>query len=190
MQDPTPAAEERVRYLQLEIDGMHCANCIVAVERALKDVPGVESVRAGYSPGRAVITCKREIDLGGVHSALGGQGYSVTAVKEVDEPASPKGDHNYLEIAAAFLILIGIAFVLQHFQLLPRAFSVSDQMSYGLAFLIGLVASVSSCLAVTGGLLVAFAAKYNEANPYLTDRERLTPLALPSGHNTTRSSRR
>jgi sulfite exporter TauE/SafE len=28
---------------------------------------------------------------------------------------------------------------------------------------------------VTGGLLVALAAKYNEANPYLSDRERLTP---------------
>ena len=48
-------------------------------------------------------------------------------------------------------------------------------MSYGLAFLIGLVASVSSCLAVTGGLLVALAAKYNETNPYLTDRQRLIP---------------
>ena len=48
-------------------------------------------------------------------------------------------------------------------------------MSYGLVFLIGLVASVSSCLAVTGGLLVALAAKYNEANPYLTDRQRLIP---------------
>ena len=61
---------------------------------------------------------------------------------------------------------------------LPRGFSVSDQMSYGLVFLIGLVASVSSCLAVTGGLLVALAAKYNEANPYLTDRQRLIPAAL------------
>src|ERR1700694_2241701 len=48
-------------------------------------------------------------------------------------------------------------------------------MSYGVAFLIGLVASVSSCIAVTGGLLVALAAKYNEANAYLTDMQRLKP---------------
>src|SRR6185295_16920124 len=85
------------------------------------------------------------------------------------------GLRHYLEIGAAFVILIGVALALQHFQLIPRGFSVSDQMSYGLAFLIGLVASVSSCLAVTGGLLVALAAKYNEANPYLTGRERLIP---------------
>ena len=37
-------------------------------------------------------------------------------------------------------------------------------MSYGLVFVIGLVASVSSCIAVTGGLLVAVAAKYNEVS--------------------------
>ena len=48
-------------------------------------------------------------------------------------------------------------------------------MSYGLAFVIGLVASVSSCIAVTGGLLVAVAAKYNAANANLTDLERLKP---------------
>ncbi len=35
-------------------------------------------------------------------------------------------------------------------------------MTLGLVFVIGLVASVSSCMAITGGLLLALAAKYNE----------------------------
>jgi sulfite exporter TauE/SafE/protein-disulfide isomerase len=49
-------------------------------------------------------------------------------------------------------------------------------MSYGLVFVIGLVASVSSCIAVTGGLLVAVAAKYNEATAKLTPIRRMKPL--------------
>jgi len=48
-------------------------------------------------------------------------------------------------------------------------------MSYGLVFAIGLVASVSSCIAVTGGLLVAVAAKYNAANTHLSNVQRLKP---------------
>jgi sulfite exporter TauE/SafE len=48
-------------------------------------------------------------------------------------------------------------------------------MSYGLVFVIGLVASVSSCIAVTGGLLVAVAAKYNEATTSLTSMQRMRP---------------
>ena len=55
-----------------------------------------------------------------------------------------------------------LAFALQHFGLMPRGFAVSEGMTLGLVFLIGLVASVSSCMAVTGGLLVATAAAYND----------------------------
>lgn len=82
---------------------------------------------------------------------------------------------DYFEIGAVFLVLAGIVLLLHQFQLLPRGLSVSDTMSYGLVFVIGLVASVSSCLAVTGGLLVAVAARYNAANAHLTDLERLKP---------------
>ncbi len=49
-------------------------------------------------------------------------------------------------------------------------------MSYALVFLIGLVASISTCIAVTGGLLVAVAAKYHEASGALTGVQRLRPL--------------
>ena len=67
------------------------------------------------------------------------------------------------EIAAAFVILFAAFLLLQHFAVLPRGFTISDNMTYGLILLIGLAASISTCIAVTGGLLVAIAAKYNEA---------------------------
>ena len=82
---------------------------------------------------------------------------------------------DYAEIAAAFLIVIGILFALGQLDLLPKQFGVSETMSYGLVFVIGLVASVSSCIAVTGGLLVAVAAKYNETTASLTPMQRIKP---------------
>ena len=83
---------------------------------------------------------------------------------------------DYLEIGGIFLILAALVFAFRHFDLLPRGFSVSDTMGYGLVFLIGLVASVSSCIAVTGGLLVALAAKYNEVTDTRPGLQRLKPL--------------
>ena len=59
--------------------------------------------------------------------------------------------------------------------LLPKQFGVSDTMSYGLVFVISLVASVSSCIAVTGGLLVAVTAKYSEATSEQTPTQRMRP---------------
>ena len=82
---------------------------------------------------------------------------------------------DYIEIGAAFVIIIGLLFALGELDLLPRTIGLSDTMSYGLVFIIGLVASVSSCIAVTGGLLVAVAAKYNEAIDKLSPAQRLKP---------------
>src|SRR5687767_7784291 len=89
--------------------------------------------------------------------------------------STPNTPRDYLEIGAAFLIIIAILLALGRFGVLPTEFGVSDTMSYGLVFVIGLVASVSSCIAVTGGLLVAVAAKYNEAGTALTPAERMKP---------------
>jgi sulfite exporter TauE/SafE len=82
---------------------------------------------------------------------------------------------DYLEIGAVLLIVIAAIFALRRLDLLPNQFGVSETMSYGLVFAIGLVASVSSCIAVTGGLLVAVAAKYNEATGNLTPMQRMKP---------------
>ena len=82
---------------------------------------------------------------------------------------------DYIEIGAAFVVLVGIVFILDQLNFLPRQFAMSDDMSYALVFAVGLVASISTCMAVTGGLLVAVAAKYNEASTSLTSVQRLKP---------------
>src|SRR6202171_4178554 len=82
---------------------------------------------------------------------------------------------DYIEIGAAFLIIVAVLLALGHLDLLPNQFGVSETMSYGLVVVIGMVASVSSCIAVTGGLLVAVAAKYNETSTALTPVQRMKP---------------
>jgi uncharacterized protein len=170
MPDNENAGHSSERHFR--VGGMHCANCAGLVEDRLMAVPGVRQVTASYPARRAAIDFDGELDVQTLQAALRDDGYTLTEV-EAGQTAGNAG--KYLEIAAAFLVLIALGLVLQHFQLLPRGLSVSNEMSYGLVFVIGLVASVSSCLAVTGGLLVALAAKYNEANPYLTDRQRVVP---------------
>src|SRR5258707_15213108 len=93
----------------------------------------------------------------------------------IDIHATKNSPRDYVEIGAAFLIIIAILLTLGQLDLLPNQFGVSETMSYGLVFVIGLVASVSSCIAVTGGLLVAVAAKYNEASTALTPVQLMKP---------------
>ena len=48
-------------------------------------------------------------------------------------------------------------------------------MSYGVVFLIGLFAAVSTCIAVVGGLLLAVAEKHNELHPELSGIQKFRP---------------
>jgi sulfite exporter TauE/SafE len=65
---------------------------------------------------------------------------------------------------------------LKRFDFLP-SFFISERMSYGLIFLIGIFAAVSSCIAVVGGLLLSLAGKYNEAHSDLTGIQKFKPHA-------------
>jgi uncharacterized protein len=170
-------AESRKR-LKLKIDGMHCINCEVFIERSLKKIPGVSRVKANYAAGEVDIVYSGEIDPDHLQGAIAADGYTIVSSDEPESSAKDRRNNTkleYLEIGAAFLVLVGLFFFLKKFDFIPHGFGIADNMSYGLVFLIGLVASVSSCIAVTGGLLVALAAKYNEANAHLTDMQRLKP---------------
>jgi uncharacterized protein len=167
MSDPT-------RTLQATIDGMHCINCADAVERLLRSVPQVQRARVYYPSGRATITHGAGLDIGTLQSALAPDGYTLAPGAQEAAPRR-KTARDYVEIGLVLVAVGAIALALHRFRLLPHGLSVSDEMGYGLVLVIGLVASVSSCLAITGGLLVGLAAKYNAATPHMSSRARLIP---------------
>jgi sulfite exporter TauE/SafE/copper chaperone CopZ len=160
---------------KVAIGGMTCVNCEVLVERRLKNIPGVEHVRVDHARGLAEIEHRGLLDVAALQRAVEDDGYRVSPWDDAAAGNRVSSGRDYAEIAGLFVVLIGVVFALQHFGLVPRGVASSDTMSLGLVFLIGLVASVSSCMAVTGGLLVAAAAAYNERTPGLTGMQRLTP---------------
>lgn len=39
----------------LKLDGLHCGNCVKSVEKALREVAGVENVNVSLEPQQAVV---------------------------------------------------------------------------------------------------------------------------------------
>lgn len=97
--------------------------------------------------------------------------------------ASPAGTGiSYLRFGGAVLALAALFFLLSRIDLIPNGISFGDNVSYGIVFLIGLLASVSTCIAVTGGLFVSLAAKYDEQAGHLSSAARfLTYLSFNAG---------
>jgi len=58
---------------QIRITGMTCQHCVMAVEKALRAVPGVQSVEVRLAPAQA--TVQGDADLGQLLKAIESEGY-------------------------------------------------------------------------------------------------------------------
>ena len=147
------------------------------MERKFKAIPGVEKVKVNHATGKSELYLSGEVKLEELQQAISEDGYRVVtwAERNQESAVAPEGRGKYLEIGAIALVIMALYLVLKKFSLLPQGFGVSDSMSYGFVFLIGLVAAVSTCLAVSGGLLLAISAKYNESHPGLSGAQKFKP---------------
>lgn len=137
------------------ISGMHCKACMVLIEDSIGELPHVEFAEASLASRRLVIT--------GVFADT-----PEKIAEELTEIVYPHGYTISVEEKDTvrwedFTYALPIAIVLiSAFLLLQKAgltnLITSSQVSYGTAFVIGLIASVSSCLAIVGGLVLSLSA--------------------------------
>lgn len=167
-----------MKKVELKIKGMHCSSCEVLIERKLKKIPGIEKVNVSHTTGKATVYFSEVPRFRDLQEAVKNDGYSISLPDSGNSSESRERNNvkkDYVGIGFTFLIITAVYLVLKQFNLIPENLSISNSMSYGFVFLIGLVAAVSSCIAVTGGLLLAIAGKYNESNPGLNGYQKFKP---------------
>ena len=146
---------------KLAVGGMTCVNCEILVQHTFKQVPGVEArprrSRARQCRGRS----PGDLDIAALQRAVAEDGYLV-ALGRSAEVARTEYARGLCGDRGIFAVMSAADLALQHLGSCRAALPLGDN-ELGLVFLIGLVASVSSCMAVTGGLLVAARPPYNEA---------------------------
>ncbi|MEK7553745.1 MAG: sulfite exporter TauE/SafE family protein [Patescibacteria group bacterium] len=139
------------------MNGMHCSACILMTESELMNVQYVTHAKSSLKTHSVEVIGdfgdkpESEIaeELSGV---LKRYGYTLSVEKK--EHIEGWGDFVYvLPIAVATII----GFVILQKTGLTNLVTNSD-VSYGTAFVIGLIASVSSCLAIVGGLVLSLSA--------------------------------
>lgn len=170
------------KHIRIHIDGMHCGSCEVLIEQAWKKLPGVRSVEVNSASGYADMETVQTPTLHTLNGPIKEHGYNAHYITEV---ASAKPVHqkqstttstevqvkDRKRILGILALIIGVLWLARRFGWLPDV-GVTESMSYGFIFLIGLVASMSTCLATTGGLLVAVTTRFAEAHPELQGYQR------------------
>lgn len=140
-------------------NGMHCKACEMMIDSELEELPEVDKVSASLQSRRVHV----QGDFGEktpeqiaqqLSVVLEKRGYSLTVEKQLQEK-------RWSEFYYAIPIATGFAIL---FVLLQKMGIVNlvdtTKMSYGTAVLIGLIASVSTCMAVVGGLILSMSATF------------------------------
>ena len=144
---------------KFHVQGMHCNACTLLIESELNDLSNVNSVESSLND------CSVEIEGNFDNKTdeqiaeeltlpLKAHGYSISVEKQEKE-----------KNLKDFKIAIPIALVFAMFFIILQKLGLvnlvnSGNVTYGTAFVIGIIASLSTCMAVVGGLLLSMSATF------------------------------
>lgn len=147
-------------FKKIYIAGMHCTSCEHMIEDALQEVENVKKVDISYKNKFAnVYHGGQEVEWSKVLDKIKELGYQASFEPIVYKKTKPSAEQWFYSI----LLVGGIYLVYKYLQwigLLSWLETDASDINYGASFIIGIVASLSSCLVVVGAVVMSFAAKY------------------------------
>lgn len=155
----------------LPIAGLHCRSCELLLEDGLSRVKNVKGVKVSHKLGQAEISYEKETpDLKLLSQSVEDLGYKIGA-----NTIKTKLNSSLLILA----LVLGIFFLINYFGLLNFNLDwLQSELSWPLALLVGLVAGISTCMALVGGLVLALATDYSKKHPQANARQKFQPQLI------------
>ena len=141
------------------VEGMHCKSCVVLTESELNDLPHVEKAISDLQTCCVEVTGEfgenaPDIVADNLSKVLTRHGYRLLVEKPIKK-INWKDFKLAVPIALGFMALFVL---LQKLGIVNLA--KADSVGLSTALIIGVVASLSTCMAVVGGLVLSISAKF------------------------------
>ena len=152
------------------VKGMHCASCEVLIEKKLLEIPGVVSAEASTGDSKATIGYDgQKPDAQKLNDIFKKDNYAFFESKYQGQEDDL--DHGHEKPLNPTLVAFNIAiFVMVAFLLLERAgvsgiLNVTTTSSLVAFFAFGLLAGLSSCAALVGGIVLSMSKQWHQLYP-------------------------
>ena len=158
----------------IPIRGMHCAACEILISEELKKIPGVFSVYASNKKALAIIEFSDTVQINdqAISKAVQAAGYEVGQKEKL--PWISRNLTDYKDLALAAGIFFVIYFLARWFNMFDLGINAPNS-GVAVALLVGLVAGVSTCMALIGGLVLGLPARHAERHPEATALQKFRP---------------
>jgi sulfite exporter TauE/SafE/copper chaperone CopZ len=164
------------------INGMHCRSCELLLEENLKNIPGVKKVEANYKTGKAELFFENNRGVEpkkfvaeiseSIKQTVKDAGYDIGYKNKLEWVSQDQNDYINLLYGVAILVVLYLA--AQSLGLFNLDVNTESASLY-VVLMVGLVAGVSTCMALVGGLVLGISARHAEAHPEITAKQKFTP---------------
>ncbi|NCO98450.1 hypothetical protein GW864_04785, partial [bacterium] len=150
----------KLKKCTLYIKGMHCASCEILITDKFKEMPNVTVVRSSFKKQEAEVYFTGHLDRDAVNKKIQSFGY------EIGDMGEKLGGGGYglggeesiwKKIIEAIFIAIGLGLIYLIFKelnLIPNI-NITGNLNLLTVLFLGLVASVSTCMATSGALFLS-----------------------------------
>lgn len=141
------------------VEGMHCNSCVLLIESELREVPYINQVKSNLKKYSVVVQGdfgekSQEVVAKELSNFISKHGYFLSVEKKIKQK-------NWGDFKIAFPLAISFIFLFVILQKIGLVNLIKvDGVSYGTAFVIGIVASLSTCMAVVGGIVLSMSATF------------------------------
>lgn len=145
------------------VSGTHCASCKILIEDILNEQMGIQNTHVDLK--NEIVSVETELDNSKHELAemltekIKHNGYTLSVEKIIQEKKPNDVIWKAIPIGLVFLALF---FILQKSGILNLG--IGGTTTPVTSFIIGIIASVSSCLAIVGGLVLSLSAKISQDN--------------------------
>lgn len=164
---------KNLKEITYYVKGMHCVSCEVLIERKLLEFPNIKFVDVSLAKGEVKVFFEgEELSVSKINEKFKKEGYFFS--KESFE----KKENNFL-VALGTVFLVFIIFLLLKNSKFTNLVNVNSDSSLPTFFFLGLIAGLSSCVALIGGLVLSCSKQwldvYSKNNSFF---EKLKPHLL------------
>lgn len=152
--------------MKFYVQGMHCPSCVILTEGELGDLPQVQTVKADLATKSVEVTGEfgdksPQLIAKELSKPLTQYGYTLT----LDANSTPVRWADFKIALPIGLASIALFIILQKLGVVNWV--NTGDITYGTAFLIGIIASLSTCMAVVGGLVLSMSATFSKTGSSL-----------------------
>lgn len=159
--------------LTIPIRGMHCASCEILIGEQLKKISGVKDAKVSQKRGEAEVhfVGSRPSDES-LAKAVQEAGYEIGQKQKL--PWISRNKKDYKDLALAAIVLLILYYVLRMFGIFEIGIETQNS-GIAVALLVGLVAGISTCMALIGGLVLSLSARHADLHPEATTMQKFRP---------------